>query len=83
VLPQGFPTVRSYGFLSPSRRTVLPQIRTLLATCPPHDLAAESTPHRARQATPPTPVEARHCRQCGGALLFLGRVSPTTRAPPS
>jgi len=44
VLPKGFPKVRSYGFLSPSRRKVLPQIRTLLATCPHHDLAAESPP---------------------------------------
>jgi hypothetical protein len=82
VLPTGFPTVRSYGFLSPSRRKVLPQIRTLLAACPPHALAAESPPHQARQATPPTPLEARHCRQCGGYLIFLGRVSPTKRAPP-
>lgn len=82
VLPKGVPNVRSYGFLSPSRRKVRPQMRTLLATCPSHDLAAESPPHRARQATPPTPVEARPCRQCGGALIFLGRVSPTQRAPP-
>jgi hypothetical protein len=35
VLPKGFPKGRSYGFLSPIRRNVLPQIRTLLATCPP------------------------------------------------
>jgi hypothetical protein len=35
VLPKGVPKVRSYGFLSPSQRKVLPQIRTLLATCPP------------------------------------------------
>jgi len=34
VLPKGCPTVRSYGFLSPSRRTVLPQLRPLVAACP-------------------------------------------------
>jgi hypothetical protein len=31
VLPRGFIKVRAYGFLSPSRRKGLPQIRTLLA----------------------------------------------------
>jgi Putative transposase/Transposase zinc-binding domain len=82
VLPRGFITVRSYGFLSPSCRKVLPQLRTLLAACPRNNPAVESGPHRAPQATPPTPVEARHCRQCGGQLVFLGRLSPPKRAPP-
>lgn len=82
VLPRGFITVRSYGFLSPSRRTVLPQIRARLAAGPRNAPPAEPSPHRARQATLPAPAEARHCRQCGGPLVFLGRLSPTTRAPP-
>ena len=82
VLPRGFMKVRSYGFLSPSRRTVLPQIRTLLAASPSHDPAAESGPPRDRQQTSPAPAQERRCRICGGQLVFLGRLSPHTRAPP-
>ena len=82
VLPKGFPTVRSYGFLSPSRRKVLPQIRTLLAACGSNALAPESGPPRALHMTPPAPAEARRCRQCGGKLIVLMRLSPHPREPP-
>jgi hypothetical protein len=81
-LPKGFPTVRSYGFLSPSRRTVLPQIRTLLAACGSNALAPKSGPPRALHMTPPAPAEARRCRQCGGKLIVLMRLSPHPREPP-
>ena len=82
VLPQRFPTVRSYGFLSPSRRSVLPQLRTLGAACPSHVPAPESGPPRAPHKPPPTPAEERRCRPCGGRLVFLVRLSPSPRAPP-
>ena len=32
---------------------------------------------------PPAVAEALHCRQCGGPLVFLVRLSPTKRGPPS
>jgi hypothetical protein len=82
VLPKGFPKVRSYGLLSPSRRKVLPQIRTLLATCPSNNPAMESPPPPDRPQTRPAPAQERRCRVCGGPLLFLVRLAPHTREPP-
>ena len=82
VLPRGFIKVRSYGILSPSRRKVLPQIRTLLAACPSNDPAAQSAPPRDGHQTWPAPAQERRCRICGGPLVFLVRLSPHTREPP-
>jgi len=82
VLPKRFPKVRSYGFLSPSRRTVLPQLRTLVAACPSNVPGPASDPPRAPHKPPPTPAEERRCRQCGGLLVCLVRLSPYPRAPP-
>ena len=81
-LPRGFSTVRSYGFRSPSRRTMLPQLRTLLAACPSNDLVMESTPPRDRPPPRPGPEQARRCRTGGGLLVGLGRLSPHPREPP-
>jgi len=80
VLPKGFPQVRSYGLLSPSRRKVLPQIRTLVAAC----LSTASAPEHSPLPTPgkPPPTAERRCRQCGGVLVVLGRLSPHPREPP-
>ena len=80
VLPKGFPKVRSYGLLSPSRRKVLPQIRTLVAAC----LSTASAPEHSPLPTPgkPPPTAERRCRQCGGVLVVLGRLSPHPREPP-
>jgi hypothetical protein len=82
VLPRGFCKVRSYGLLSPSRRKMLPQIRTLLAA----DLTTAPAPKgespRAPTTPPPTPAADRRCRHCGGRLIFLGRLAPHTREPP-
>jgi hypothetical protein len=82
VLPRGCITVRSYGFLRPSRRKGLPQIRTLLAPGASHAPAPESSPPRAPQKTSPAPAEAWCCPQCGGPLVFLGRLSPPPQEPP-
>ena len=82
VLPKGFIKVRYYGFLSPSRRPALAQIRTLLETCPSHAQAAQSGHTRARHQTPPAPEEALHCRTCGGQLVFLFHLSPHKSRPP-
>lgn len=83
VLPKKCPTVRSSGFLSPSRRTGLPQLRTLVAACPSTVPGPASAPPRAPHTPPPTPAEARRGRPCGGLLVFLVRLSPSPRAPPS
>ena len=81
-LPQGYPTVRSSGFLSPRRRTVLPQLRTLVAAGPNTAPAPASGPPRASDTPPPTPAAARGCRPCGGRRVFLRRLSPHPRKPP-
>ena len=83
VLPQRFSTVRAGGFLSPRRRSSLAQIRTRLAACPHHDVAATNGHTWARPETSLAPEEVLHCRKCGGQLVFLGRLLPTTRGPPS
>ena len=82
VLPKGFIKVRSYGFLSPSRRPALAQIRTLVETCPRNAQAPQRGHTRERHKTPPVPEEALHCRTCGGQLVFLFHLSPHKRRPP-
>jgi Putative transposase/Transposase zinc-binding domain len=82
VLPRGFGKVRYYGFLSPSRRKMLPQVRTLLATCPSNNLGMERTPPQDRHLPQPVLEQERRCRTCGGLLVFLVRLSPHPREPP-
>jgi hypothetical protein len=82
VLPKGFPKVRAYGLLSPSRRQGLPQIRALLAANLPTASAAASAAPRAPAPPPPTPAADRRCRHCGGRLGFLGRLARHPREPP-
>ncbi|MGE3542146.1 MAG: transposase [Candidatus Tectimicrobiota bacterium] len=82
VLPKGFPKVRAYGLLSPSRRKSLPQIRTLLAGDLPIAPLPEGTAPRALAPPPPMPPADRGCRHCGGPLVFLGRLAPHPREPP-
>jgi hypothetical protein len=81
-LPRGFITVRSYGLLSPSRRKVLPQSRTLLAACPSNAPVTESAAPRDRQQTRPARAPARRCRTWGEPLVCLRRLSPHPREPP-
>jgi hypothetical protein len=83
VLPKRFSKVRYCGFLSPRRRSSLAQIRTLLATCPHHDSAATNGHNWERPETSLAPEAVWHCRKCGGQLVFLVRLSPTKRGPPS
>jgi hypothetical protein len=83
VLPKGFSKVRYYGILSPRRRKVLAPIRMLLAVCPSNGHTAARGQTWERPETPPAVAEALHCRQCGGPLVFLVRLSPTKRGPPS
>lgn len=82
VLPKGFPHVRAYGLLSPSRRQHRPQIRTLLAV----NLPTAPVPARASSRAPappaPTPTAERGCRPCGGPLVFLGQLASHPREPP-
>jgi len=82
VRPRGCINVRSYGLLSPSRRKVLPPIRTLVAACPSTASAAESGSHRDPPQTGPAPTPERRGKQGGGPLVCLVRLSPPTREPP-
>jgi len=81
-LPRGCITVRSYGVLSPSRRNVLPQIRTRLAACPSNDPAVERVPRQDGHQRCPAPAQERRCRIGDGPLVFLVRLSPHPREPP-
>ena len=83
VWPKGFPTVRYDGLLSPSRRPALAQSRALLTTCLSPTQAAKSGDNREQGETPPTPTAALHCPTCGGPLVFLFRLVPQKRRPPS
>ena len=80
VRPRGVHKVRSYGLLSPRRRTVLPHLRTLVTACLGTASAPEHSPLPALGKPPPT--AERRCRQCGGVLVVLGRRSPHPREPP-
>lgn len=82
VLPKGFPTVRAYGLLISGRRTMLPQLRTLLAIALPTAPAPERASPRTSAAPPPTPTAPQCCRHGGGRLVFLVRLAPHTRQPP-
>ncbi len=82
VLPRGFIKVRYYGILSPSRRKVLPQIRTLLAVCPSNDPATGSPLPRDRPPSCPVPEQARNCQTCGGPLVVVRRLAPHPQEPP-
>ena len=83
VLPKGFTKVRYYGVLSPSCRPALAQRRTLLAASPRQAQAPHGSHHRDRREPSPAPEAALHCRACGGQLVFLSRLVPQQRRPPS
>lgn len=83
VLPQGVLKGSYDGCLSPHGRQARDPRRTLLEARPSDDHAAESGPYQKHQAPQPTPEQPRHGRQCGGPLVLLRRLSPTTRGPPS
>ena len=83
VLPRRLSTVRSDGVLSPSRRQVLPHIKTFLAAGPSNDPATDSAPSRGREQLRPAPAQERRCRTCGGPLVCLRRRAPHAREPPA
>jgi hypothetical protein len=63
VLPTGFMKIRYYGFLSPTCRIPLEQIRTLIEL----SYGFEVTPAETEEA----PVIRPLCSKCGGALKVL------------
>ncbi len=80
VLPEGFPKVRYYGFLSPGhRKDKLNTIRTILG----HNNATESLVYQKdaeeddRQDKP-----ALRCLHCGGSLRLFDIIKPHKREPP-
>ena len=75
VLPKGFCKVRYYGFLSPGRRALLPQIRRLLAV---NGAPQEETAPVIASAPRP---ELR-CPACGQIVIYVGRLRPHNRSPP-
>ena len=82
VLPRGFPKIRSYGLLSPSRRPALERARQLL------DLhATPSTSSAATIATPSTATteerpSAARCPVCQRGHVYLVAHIRRSRAPP-
>lgn len=80
--PTGFPHVRSYGVLSPSRRPALAPLRTRLAAGPSHDQVASRRHPRDRHETAPASAAARPCRSCGGPLVCLFRLLLKKSRPP-
>jgi len=83
VLPRGCSTVRSSGFLRPSRRKGRPQLKARLAASPGNAPAGANDPRRDPQQTRPAPEQPRRGRTCGGPRVFLGRLAPNSREPPS
>jgi hypothetical protein len=78
----GVPKVRSYDVLCPSRHTILPQLRTLLAASARNARATESLPPQDRPPPRPVPPQEHHCWTWGGRLVFLGRLSLPLRESP-
>lgn len=70
VLPSGFMKIRYYGFLHPSFKTPLTQIRTLIEKSSSVTLTAHvSDVEKEKTAT-------QTCPDCGGSLRFICLVSP-------
>ena len=85
VLPRGFVKIRSYGLLSPSRRSDLERARHLLGSHPVHriDRTTNDRPDTtiATAIVDPT-APTLHCPVCErGTLTFLARLE-RSRAPP-
>jgi Putative transposase len=83
VLPKGCIKVRSYGLLSPRRRPALAPSRALLTACLSPTPATKSVAKRDQDEAPPTPAAPLHCPTGGGQLVFLCRLLPHKRRPPS
>jgi hypothetical protein len=77
-LPQGFITVRDYGFLSPTCRPSLTHIQPLLTAAAGHlpfrHDGENPPPHAPRAVAQKTP----HCTRCGGQRVLL-RHPPASR----
>ena len=87
ILPRGFTKIRSYGLLSPSRRTDLERARQLLelhaAATPTTSLTAATCSTASgslalTRASPPTPC----CPTCQQRTLHFVQRLPRSRAPP-
>jgi hypothetical protein len=82
VLPGGFQKVRYYGFLSSSLRDQLQRIKEILPGTDSRQ-SAQNDCTQPEQADPPVvPEKTKHCRKCGGPLIYLFRLSREKRAPP-
>ncbi|MDQ5854092.1 MAG: IS91 family transposase [Chloroflexota bacterium] len=76
VLPRGFVKVRYYGLFSPGKRSVLAQVRAVLArVIPPPQAPAVSRPG----ATPPPSYQ---CPACGTVMELAQVLRPRSRSPP-
>jgi hypothetical protein len=74
-LPRGFPKVRYYGWLSPSSRVKLAQIRRLLAA--PDPVVSQQTTSAGSST-----AAGGSCPVCRVGHLVLVAQLPRSRAPP-
>jgi len=81
VLPEGFHKVRYFGFLSPSSRSQLPHIRSLIPEDPScGQPSADPLESAKAQPKPNAPLPCPSCHQ--GWLILVATVLPLRRAPP-
>jgi hypothetical protein len=80
VLPKGFVKVRYFGFFSSGKRSVLGQVRHLLAQLypTPPQLIPPALPEPSLTSTQPTPS----CPLCGKPMSFVERLIPALPRPP-
>lgn len=72
VLPHRFRKVRYYGFLSPTKRDLIEQIKKLLHISPTHNHQEDGSLCNA---------DSPRCPKCGGVLIWVREV-PRKRGPP-
>ncbi len=68
VLPTGFMKVRYYGFLSPTSKVTLNEVRAKIELAYGFDLAEPTAE--------PEPQETTTCRHCGGPLKYVFYIPP-------
>lgn len=79
VLPKGFIKVRYYGFMSPTKRTLLEKAKILLGATSVSDKHSEKNDQQDQQSSVD---KALRCPVCGAPLIILFSIPRKERAPP-
>ena len=77
VLPKGFVKIRYYGLMSAGNRSLLQQVRTLLAR------AALTVPTLPPPLLPTAQPQTVTCPKCGQPMQWRHALPPRSRAPPT